>query len=159
MEGSSNDTDSGSGYDLESEPLSPPPYQHLNLNSYLPEQNNKIGLTDDALAAIKVKELNKNIKSNKELGKEEIKQIKTKRRRLKNRGYAKGTRDNKSSEVNELEREKRKIEKINCDLEKEMFQLEAKLHQFRQSNKIRQGYIVKDFGVNPEELDRDIDSD
>ena len=28
------------------------------------------------------------------------------------RGYAKGTRDNKSSEVNELEREKRKIEVV-----------------------------------------------
>ena len=76
----------------------PSPYQHLNLKHYLPDRDNKIGLTDRDLVDIPTRDLNKKLKQLPQLKRDEKEKIKKKRRTLKNRwalnGLLKFTKDN-----------------------------------------------------------------
>ena len=91
------DTNSNS----QSEELSPG--QHLDLNTFDTCQE-KIGLTDKDLATIKLKDLNDILKKS-DLKPEEKKRIRTRKRTLKNRGYAAQTRLDKEKAKNSLKDE------------------------------------------------------
>merc|ERR1719342_1551654 len=85
-------------------------YQHLNLNRLITEPDNKIGLTNTDLVVIKTKDLNNKLKQTTDLRREDKEKIKKKRRTLKNRGYAAGSRYKRNDEEKTLKKEKQKFE-------------------------------------------------
>lgn len=98
--------DSTTGHPEEDSPTSDdeatPPYRHLNLSQFLP--SNPIGITDEELVSIPIKDINKSFKSTGIPSTDQTK-MKKKRRTLKNRGYAETTRRKKEAEISQLEQE------------------------------------------------------
>jgi len=64
------------------------------------------------LVVIKTKDLNNKLKQTTDLRREDKEKIKKKRRTLKNRGYAAGSRYKRNDEEKTLKKEKQKIEVI-----------------------------------------------
>merc|ERR1719438_537586 len=85
-------------------------YQHVKIERLITEEDNKIGLTNTDLVVIKTKDLNNKLKQTTDLRREDKEKIKKKRRTLKNRGYAAGSRYKRNDEEKTLKIEKQKIE-------------------------------------------------
>merc|ERR1712227_854480 len=85
-------------------------YQHVKIERLITEEDNKIGLTNTDLVVIKTKDLNNKLKQTTDLRREDKEKIKKKRRTLKNRGYAAGSRYKRNDEEKTLKNEKQKIE-------------------------------------------------
>ena len=79
-------------------------YQHVDLKQLVPDSDNKIGLNDNDLANTKIRDLNKRVKQTS-LKQEDVEKIKKKRRTMKNRGYAKGSRSKKMAQEKKLDKE------------------------------------------------------
>ena len=80
--------------------------KHVDLDKCCPENFN-IGLTDRQLGTIRIKKLNKMLK---DLTKEQVKLLREKRRRIKNREYAQKLVNKKKNEFEELKLELKDLE-------------------------------------------------
>ena len=105
----------------------------------------KIRPSDDELASLNIKDLNRKLKE-RGLPKETIEKLKQRRRTLKNRKYATDCREKKDSEVHTLESSKDleddtidSLEKGNDELRDKVSKLKShygKLFEFAQKNSI-----------------------
>jgi hypothetical protein len=77
----------GPSRDFQDVPMAISPYEHIKLGELVPPDNYNTGLSDEDLITISVAELNRTIKRC-QLTKNQEKNLKLKRRTLKNRGYA-----------------------------------------------------------------------
>jgi hypothetical protein len=77
----------GPSQDFQDDPVAISPYKHIKLEDLVPPDNYNTGLSDEDLIKISVAELNRTIKRC-QLTKIQEKNLKLKRRTLKNRGYA-----------------------------------------------------------------------
>merc|ERR1712227_42085 len=102
------------------------------------EPDNKIGLNDKDLKGIKVK-------------------IKMKRRALKNRGYAAGSRSRRNSEEKTLENEEQNIQDKIRTIEEEKAYLEEKLEKLRESTRFRVAWSHAQGIILPEEYYKYLD--
>jgi hypothetical protein len=77
----------GPSRDFHDVPMAINPYEHIRLGELVPPDNYNTGLSDEDLIKISVAEFNRTIKRC-QLTKNQEKNLKLKRRTLKNRGYA-----------------------------------------------------------------------
>merc|ERR1712062_266708 len=126
-----------------------PPYRHLNLNQLLP--NNPIGITDEELVSIPIKEINRTFKSTGLTSKDQTK-MKKKRRTLKNRGYAETTRRKKEEEIKKLEAELKHLETERRDMQQERMEKEMISQKLANSNRIRLNWARKYNVPIPEDI-------
>merc|ERR1712165_389675 len=103
---------------ISSEDEATQPYRHQR---FLP--NNPIGITDEELVKIPIKEINKTFKSTGLTTTDQTK-MKKKRRTLKNRGYAETTRRKKEEEIKKLEAELKDLENERRDMQQERMEKE-----------------------------------
>merc|ERR1711971_957148 len=116
------------------------PYRHLNLNQFLP--NNPIGITDEELVNIPIKEINKTFKTTGLTTNDQSK-MKKKRRTLKNRGYAETTRRKKEDEIKKLEAELKNLETERRDMQQERVEKELIHQKLANSNRFRLNWAQK----------------
>merc|ERR1719429_654375 len=111
-------------------------YQHVDLKQLVPDSDNKIGLNDNDLANTKIRDLNKRVKQTS-LKQEDVEKIKKKRRTMKNRGYAKGSRSKKMAQEKKLDKEVGELKNDIGDLEKNKDVLLKKIRDLEESNALR----------------------
>lgn len=108
---------------------------------------NDIGLSDQDLVTMGVKDLNRCLKR-KNISKERQSQIKEERRTLKNRGYAAGSREKKDAECKHLmkinEKLKSDIYREQKMLEKARFEMEQLLAKYREQE-VELEYLREEF--------------
>merc|ERR1712142_136990 len=119
----------------------PGPYQHLNLNNYIPN-NAKTGITDEQLVLKPTKDLNKMLKSTG-LPKEDVNKIKQKRRTLKNRGYAASCRNKRDKEEEGLKIDLDTLRRDIADIQRRSSEKRRRIERLKESYKFRQSWAQK----------------
>ncbi|XP_051529340.1 transcription factor MafG-like isoform X3 [Myxocyprinus asiaticus] len=98
---------------------------------------NGTSLTDDELVSMSVRELNQHLRG---LSKEEILQLKQRRRTLKNRGYAASCRVKRVTQKEELERQKAKLQQEVEKLASENASMKVELDALRSKYEALQSF-------------------
>ncbi|XP_077475431.1 transcription factor MafK-like isoform X2 [Stigmatopora argus] len=98
---------------------------------------NGTSLTDDELVAMSVRELNQHLRG---LTKEEIVQLKQRRRTLKNRGYAASCRVKRVTQKEELEKQKAQLQQEVHKLASENAGMKAELDALRSKYEALQSF-------------------